>query len=139
MNTTYRDQPPAIRIEANPKRVRAMFAGHVIADTIEALTVHERGKNPVQYVPRQDVETGYLGKTDQVTYSADIGEACYFTIVMEGEIIEKAIWSYEQPVDEAAALKGYMAFSPRWFEVYELSERDMLMAPRANHVHGGAA
>jgi uncharacterized protein (DUF427 family) len=139
IKSTYSDRSAPIRIEANPNRVRAMFAGHVIADTAEALTVYERGREPVHYFPRKDVETSYLGKTDKLTHSASKGDASHFTIVMEGEIIENAIWSYENPVDGAEALKGYMAFSPHWAEVYELTERQMLMAPRASHVHRSAA
>jgi uncharacterized protein (DUF427 family) len=139
MNTTYRDQAAAIRIQACPNRVRAMFAGHVIADTTEALVVHEHGREPAHYFPRRDVETGYLGKTDTLTHSAAMGDACHFTIVMEGEIAENAVWSYEHPFDEAAALKDHMAFSPRWAEVYELTETQMAMAPRASHAHRGVA
>lgn len=133
------DRTAAIRIEANPNRVRAMFAGHVIGDTTRALTVHVPGQEPTHYFPRQDVETSYLGKTSRLTHSPALGDASHFTIVMEGEIIENAIWSYEQPVPGAEALKGYMAFSPHWAEVYELTERQMAMAPRASHVHRSAA
>jgi len=128
-----------IRIEANPNRVRAMFAGHVIADTDQALTVRELGRDPVHYFPRKDVETSYLGKTGLLTHSESLGEAVHFTIVMEGEIIENAIWSYEHAAPGAEALRGYMAFSPHWAEVYELTERQMAMAPRSSHVHRSAA
>jgi uncharacterized protein (DUF427 family) len=130
---------PAIHIEANPNRVRAMFAGHVIGDTTGALTVYTPGHEPAHYFPRQDVETSYLGKTSKLTHADGLGDASHFTIVMEGEIIENAIWSYEQPQDGAEALKGYMAFSPLWAEVYELTESQMAMAPRSSHVHRSAA
>jgi uncharacterized protein (DUF427 family) len=139
MKRIHSDPAPAIRIEANPNRVRAMFAGHVIGDTTRALTVRAPGQEPVHYFPRQDVETSYLGKTSRLTHADGLGDASHFTIVMEGEIIENAIWSYEQPADGAEALKGYMAFSPHWAEVYELTERQMAMAPRSSHVHRSAA
>jgi len=137
--TVHSDPAPAIRIEANTNRVRAMFAGHVIGDTTRALTVYARGQEPVHYFPRQDVETSYLGKTSKLTHSSGLGDASHFTIVMEGEIIENAIWSYEHPEGGAEALKGYMAFSPHWAEVYELTERQMALAPRASHIHRSAA
>jgi uncharacterized protein (DUF427 family) len=129
----------SIRIEANPNRVRAMFAGHVIGDTTHALTVHAQGQEPMHYFPRQDVETSYLGKTSRLTHDVGFGDASHFTIVMEGEIIENALWSYEQPAPGAEALKDYMAFSSRWAEVYELTERQMALAPRSSHVHRSAA
>jgi uncharacterized protein (DUF427 family) len=135
----HSDPAPGILIEANPNRVRAMFAGHVIGDTTSALTVYTPGHAPVHYFPRQDVETSYLGKTSSLTRSAGLGDASHFTIVMEGEIIENALWSYEHPENGAEALKGYMAFSPQWAEVYELTESQMAMAPRSSHVHRSAA
>ena len=44
-----------IRIERNPSRVIVSVAGHIIADTRDALTLREAAYAPVQYVPRKDV------------------------------------------------------------------------------------
>ena len=41
-----------ITIERNPNRVVISVAGHVIADTRDALTFRESTYPPVQYVPR---------------------------------------------------------------------------------------
>ena len=135
-DTTRRD---GLRIEANSFRVRAMFAGHVIADTANALTVFRPGREPVHYFPRLDVETGYFGRTAEKTYDAEFGEACCYTLVMEGEILERAACSYEEPLPGAEALRGHIRFADRHFEVYELSEHDMAAAPRATHVHRSVA
>ena len=45
-----------------------MVAGRVIADTREALTLREASYPPVQYVPRKDVDTTLLDRTDHATY-----------------------------------------------------------------------
>ena len=38
------------------------------------------------------------------------GTASYYTITQNGQRYVDAIWSYEEPLDERAALKGRMAF-----------------------------
>jgi uncharacterized protein (DUF427 family) len=128
---------PDFRIDANPFRVRAMFAGHVIADTTNALTVHERGRPPVHVFPVQDVETAYMGKTGERSFDPVRGEACCYTLRMEGEILERAACVYEDPLPGAEALRGYLSFADGHFEIYELTPSDMAAAPRATHVHHG--
>ncbi len=133
----YAGSAPALRIEANPFRVRAMFAGHVIADTTNGLTVHERGRRPMHFFPAGEVETGYLGKTAERVFDPLKGEASCYTLVMDGEILERAVCSYEDPLPGAEALRGYMCFAEGHFEIYELTPGDMAAAPRATHVHYG--
>ncbi len=128
-----------IRIEANPYRVRAMFAGHVIADTKGALTVYELGKSPVHFFPAKDVETGFMGKTAHSSHDDSLGEACCYTLVMEGEILENAVCAYDSPAPGAEALRGYMSFAEDHFEVYELNAGDVAAMPRATHVHRSVA
>jgi uncharacterized protein (DUF427 family) len=128
---------PAFRVEANPFRVRAMFAGHVIADSANALTVYEAGREPVHFFPSQDVETGYMGKTATRAFDPVKGEACCYTLVMDGEILERAACSYEDPLPGAEAVRGYICFAEGHFEIYELTPADMAAAPRATHVHHG--
>ena len=41
-----------ITIERNPRRVRVIFNGQVVADTTDALTLKEATLAPVQYIPR---------------------------------------------------------------------------------------
>jgi uncharacterized protein (DUF427 family) len=57
-----------ITIERNPNRVVISVAGHVIADTRDALTLRESTYPPVQYVPRKDVDLALLERTDHATY-----------------------------------------------------------------------
>lgn len=128
-----------LRIEANPFRVRAMFAGHVLADTANALTVRRPGHDAVHYFPRHDVEMGYFGQTTSRTYDAELGEAVCHTLVMEGEIVESALCAFDEPLPGAEALRGYVRLSDDHFEVYELTAHDMAMAPRAAHVHRSVA
>ena len=52
-----------ISIERNPARVVVSVAGHVIADTRNALKLREADYPPVQYIPREDVDLSQLKRT----------------------------------------------------------------------------
>lgn len=74
-----------ITIERNPNRVVISVAGHVIADTRDALTLRESTYPPVQYVPRKDVDLALLERTDHATYCPYKGDCGYFSIPAGGK------------------------------------------------------
>ncbi len=125
--------PHTVRIKANLNRVRAAFAGRVIADTRKALTVLETGCRPVLYFPRADVEMSYLTKTDHHTRCPYKGQASYYTVAVDGQTGENAVWSYEAPIPAVLALKGYMAFYPDKVEVQEVTGGEEPIEPHAVH------
>jgi uncharacterized protein (DUF427 family) len=129
------DPTHPMRIKANLNRVRAMFQGHVVADTSHALTVLEDNHAPVQYFPREDVKMSVMGKTERHTLCPRKGEASYYTISMDGEIAQDAVWSYEHPLPSALALKDYIAFYPEIVQVFELAPGDEALQSPAAHPH----
>ena len=129
----------AVGIRRDPRRVRAMFGGHVIADSDDVLVLHRAGLPSMRFFPRDDVETGYLGRSARTLADPDLGAATFYTWTMDGEIVEDAVTSFENPSPEAEALKGRLCLSAAVFEIYELTERDLAAAPRATHAHGGMA
>jgi uncharacterized protein (DUF427 family) len=110
MRTPGPDHP--ITIAPNPKRVRVMLGGKVVADTRRALTMREASLPPVQYIPREDADLSLLTRTDHATHCPYKGDASYFTISAGGRTAENAIWSYEQPFAAVAAIAGRLAFYP---------------------------
>ncbi len=54
MKTPGPDHP--VEIARAPRRMRARFENHVIADSAEALVLREAEAPPVVYFPRDDVE-----------------------------------------------------------------------------------
>jgi len=111
-----------ITVAKNPKRVRAFIEGHVIADTADALTLREADYPPVQYLPREDIEMGFLSKTDKHTTCPYKGKASYYTLHIEGRILENAAWSYEDPYPAMEQIRGRLAFYPDKVDVYEVDE-----------------
>lgn len=101
-----------ITVTPNPKRVRVLFGGRVIADTTRALTLREGKYPPVQYIPREDASMKLLQRTDHKTHCPYKGDAAYYSISTDGRAAENAVWTYEEPFDGVAAIKGHLAFYP---------------------------
>ncbi len=111
-----------IAIAANPKRMRARYNGHVIADSERVLTLTEATYPPVQYFPRADVEMDFLTRTDKATYCPYKGEAHYFTLQMDWVFADNAVWTYEDPYPAMDAIRELVAFYPNLVEIYEAGE-----------------
>ena len=113
-------QDHPIRIEAAAGRWRAQFAGHVIADSDQAIVLHEAGHGPVVYFPRQDVAMEYFSRADKVTHCPCKGAAAHYSILMDGHFAEA--WSYESPNAGCDQITERIAFYPDKVEVYEVSD-----------------
>jgi uncharacterized protein (DUF427 family) len=101
-----------ITIERNSGRVVVSVSGRVIADTREALTLHEARYPAVHYIPRKDVDMTLLTRTDHATYCPYKGDCAYFSIPVGGERSINAVWSYEVPYAAVAVIKDRLAFYP---------------------------
>ncbi len=111
-----------ITLESARRRWRAFFAGHVIADTDDALILHEAALAPVVYFPRGDVAMEYMGRTRHQTHCPYKGEASYYTLTMDGEIAENVAWSYEEPFEAVSPIAGRIAFYTDRVEVYAVDD-----------------
>jgi uncharacterized protein (DUF427 family) len=109
----------------NPRRVRVQAAGHVIADTDHAITLEEAGYGPVQYIPVEDIEMGFLAQSPKVTQCPYKGAATHYTLLIDGELIENAAWSYLDPFPGVEAIRGRIAFYPDKVEVYEVTDEQL--------------
>ena len=101
-----------ISIERSPARVVVSVAGHVIADTRNALTLREADYPPVQYIPREDVDLSRLERTDHATYCPYKGDCNYYSVPSGGKKSVNAVWTYENPYPAVAQIKGHVAFYP---------------------------
>lgn len=101
-----------IMVAPNPNHVIVTFAGHVVADTHEALTLREASYSPVLYIPRKDADMTLFRRTEQATYCPYKGDASYFTLVADGREAVNAVWAYEHPHPAMAIIKDHLAFYP---------------------------
>ena len=110
----YKQNPEhRIALAREARHVRVVAAGATIAESSDAITLREATYPPVFYFPRRDVRMETLVPTDHHTYCPYKGEASYFSISVDGQTIDNAVWSYEKPYDEMSTIKEYLAFYPR--------------------------
>jgi uncharacterized protein (DUF427 family) len=110
-----------ISLQHNPARVVVSVAGHVIADTRNALTLREADYSPVQYIPRADVDFSQLERTDYATYCPYKGDCNYYTVPAGGRKSINAVWTYEDPYPAVAQIRDHVAFYPE--RVDEIAEQ----------------
>jgi uncharacterized protein (DUF427 family) len=92
-------------------RVRITFNGEVIAESTDAIRLEEGTYPPVFYLPRKDVKMERLIRTSHSTHCPHKGDATYFSL-SNGRTARNAVWSYEKPKDDVAAIKELLAFYP---------------------------
>jgi uncharacterized protein (DUF427 family) len=101
-----------ITIDHNAGKVVVKVAGRVVADTVDALMLHEANYPPVLYIPRKDVDMTLLKRTEHATYCPYKGDCAYYSIPAGGERSNNAVWTYEAPYPAVASIKDYLAFYP---------------------------
>ena len=111
-----------ITIEPSRKRMRGAYDKHVIADTTDAVILREADYPPVIYFPIHDVDMAFLTKTAHTTHCPYKGDASYWSIYMDGDLAENAVWGYETPFESMSTLKGRVAFYPNVVDIYALDE-----------------
>jgi len=102
------------------RQVRGEFGGARIVDSDRVLVMHETRLAPVYYFPRDDVRMDLMEKTGHRTHCPFKGNASYWTLKAGGKEAANAVWSYEEPYDEAEGVRDYVAFYwdalDAWFE-----------------------
>ncbi|MBL8708035.1 MAG: DUF427 domain-containing protein [Rhodospirillaceae bacterium] len=103
------DHPIAIVRHAG--HVRVMAAGHVIAESRNALVLREAQYPPVYYIPRADADMTALARSSHSTWCPYKGACSYFDIGGSAKGAN-AVWTYESPHEAVAEIKDHLAFYP---------------------------
>jgi len=83
-----------------------------IADSRDCVRVLETASPPTFYLPPDDVDWDALVATDVRTRCEWKGIATTYDVVIDGERIPGAAWSYHDVFPEFEALRGWVAFHP---------------------------
>jgi uncharacterized protein (DUF427 family) len=118
----YRIDGPAHRLlfEPFPRRVRAVFGGATVLDTTSGMLLHESNLRPQLYLPRDDVRGDLLTRTEHRTHCPFKGDASYWSVTVNGQRADNAVWSYLDPLPEASWLRDHVALywdsMDAWFD-----------------------
>lgn len=105
-----RDPNHRVEVVRGPRRVSVYFAGALLADSSDVLTVEETGYPPVHYFPPEDVRMSLLQPSEHRTYCPFKGTAHYWSALVADRVAVNAAWSYRTPYDEVSDLRDRMAF-----------------------------
>jgi uncharacterized protein (DUF427 family) len=106
------------------RRMRVRFAGAWIADSEDAVLLHEPGRYPVAYFPIGDISDGVLEPGEHTTQHRDLGTTSWYTVRVAGQDTKRGAWQHTGLPDYASELKGRVAFAWRAMDAfYEEDER----------------
>jgi uncharacterized protein (DUF427 family) len=96
----------AILLDVIPRRVRGLKDGETVVDSKRVHMLHESRILPVWYFPEEDVRMDLLRETGHTTHCPWKGDSRYYAL---GDV-EKAAWTYPEPIAGMERLKGLVAF-----------------------------
>ncbi len=105
-----RNPGKSISVEPYPGTVTVTAGGAVVARSAHALKLSEAPYPPVLYIPFTDIDFSKLEKTVHSTHCPYKGQASYWNVA--GARGDNAMWAYETPFDEMAAIRDHGAFYP---------------------------
>jgi len=104
-----RDPFHRIDVLASSRHVRLELDGQVLAESSRAMLLFETMLPVRSYLPREDVRAG-LSPGDTRTYCAYKGQASYWSATVGGRVVPDIAWTYQEPLHEAARVRGLAAF-----------------------------
>jgi len=103
--------------DAEAKQVSAHYQGITLADSNQVMLLRETRIAPVCYFPREEVRMDLFERSDFVSYCPFRGNASHYSLRVGDITADNILWSYEDPVGDAAVIRDYVAFYPDQVEL----------------------
>jgi len=117
-----------VLVEQGEKRIRAVVAGRVVADTVRPLLVWEVPYYPTYYFPRDDVRLEFLAETGRIAHSPSRGDAELWTIrVAQREVVDGAQEYADSPIE---ALRGHVRLDWQAIDAWFEEDEEVFTHPR---------
>jgi uncharacterized protein (DUF427 family) len=126
-------RPPAI--EKTDKRIKVVYNGIVIVDTLNAYHILETSHPPVYYIPQRDIDMTYLSPNSHQTFCEFKGYAHYWTIAVNCKTEINAAWSYPNPTPKYQPIQDHLAFYAGKMEACFVDNEQV--TPQASEFYGG--
>ena len=109
---------PFRRVDCLPssRRVQVFLGGEAVADSRRGVFLFETGLPTRYYLPLEDVRRDLLSPSAMTTQCPYKGTAGYYRIAVAGEPRDGIVWSYADPVPEAARIKGLVCFADEFMD-----------------------
>lgn len=124
-----------ISVEPLGGRVTLRRGDTVLASSTQAKAMYETRLAPTIYFPRGDVVATLSAATELLTFCPFKGTATYFDLVLDGEQVPNAVWSYDDALPESREIEGYVGFMPHSYTELDLGGIE-LDAPADGNVSG---
>jgi len=128
------DYPRPPRIVADTREVIVKLGTTIVASTRHALRVLETASPPTFYLPTADIDMRLIEPAPGSSHCEWKGEARYFSVKGEHELLTAVGWSYPEPHPEYAALRDHLSFYPARIECTVNAQR---VLPQPGKFYGG--
>ena len=129
-NFDYDGPGHALYLHPHARRVRAVFAGETVLDTLRPHLLHETGYLPRYYLPREDVRWELFEPTDHSTHCPFKGDARYWTLRVGDRMAENVVWNYPEPVEGAPNFSELVSFYWDQLEHWYEEDEEVFVHPR---------
>jgi uncharacterized protein (DUF427 family) len=117
-----RDPFHRVDVRRSARPVRVELDGEVVAESTRARLLAETSLPLRFYLPREDVRVE-LRRGTRRSYCPYKGQASYWSADAAGRRRDDIAWSYEQPLPDAVAITGLVAFWDETVDVFLDGER----------------
>jgi len=111
---------PYTRIDALPssRHIEVKINDVTVADSTKPTLLFETGLPTRYYLPLTDVRMDLLRDSDTATFCPYKGEASYYSVELDGELVEDIVWYYKYPVEESSRIAGMVSFYNEKVDIY---------------------
>jgi uncharacterized protein (DUF427 family) len=117
-----RDPFHRIDVPSSSRPVRLELDGTVLAESSRPVLLFETMLPARYYLPREDI-MAELVRSGTRTYCACNGQASYWSATAGGHVLPDIAWTYEEPLHDAARVRGLIAFFGERLDVVLDGER----------------
>ena len=104
-----RDPFHRVDVLASSRQVSLELGGQVLAHSSRPVLLFETMLPTRYYLPREDVRAELIPSSKR-TYCAYKGQASYWSVPTDGDLLADIAWTYEDPLHDALNVRGLIAF-----------------------------
>jgi uncharacterized protein (DUF427 family) len=104
-----RDPFHRIDVLASSRPVRLELDGQLLAESSRPALLFETMLPARYYLPREHIRAELIPSTT-ISYCAYKGQASYWSATVGGRVVPDLAWTYEEPLHDAARVRGLIAF-----------------------------